>query len=216
MSKRNCKIKPVWRYLRELSIVIIGVAVTLFASNIIVNIKEQKDLDTQINAIYAELIDNQELVDKLIADYNAHNRLKELLTQTLDKSVTINKDTMDFYIRNVGKMTPFTYKKGAYEMFLNSGTMKLMKDRGLLMDITECYLILETTKEAHTKHIEMKTQEVMKLFAHDTDFIVKGITDVHDPRFRSIFNFYLSVSGLGYYPAQSRIAINKVLSTRVN
>lgn len=139
MNKRNYKIKPIQRYLRELSIVIIGVATTLFASNIIVDIKEQKDLDTQINAIYAELNDNQELVSRLIADYNAHNRLKELFLQTLDKSVKIDKDTMNLYIRNIGKVTPFTYKMGAYEMFLNSGAMKLMKDRELLMDITECY-----------------------------------------------------------------------------
>lgn len=56
----------------------------------------------------------------------------------------------------------------------------------------------------------------MKLFANDTELLLGRIIDIENPRFRYIFNFYLSVSGLGFYPNQSRIAINKVLLKRVN
>lgn len=215
MKKRNSKLKPIWRYLRELSIVIIGVAITLLVSNIIVSIKEHKDLNKQLDAIYAELDDNQERVEQLIADCNAHDRLKELLIQTLDKSFQVNRDTMDLYVRHIGKVSPFTYKKGAYEMFLNSGAMKSLQDRELLMDITECYLILETTKEARTKYIDIKMQEIMKLYSiiSDTE-LVTGVLDVRDTRYRSIFNFYVSISGLAYYPEQANIAIDKVLARR--
>lgn len=100
-------------------------------------------------------------------------------------------------------------------MFLNSGAMKSLQDRELLMDITECYLILETTKEARTKYIDIKMQEIMKLYSiiSDTELVI-GVLDVRDTRYRSIFNFYISISGLAYYPEQANIAIDKVLARR--
>ncbi|MDR3287280.1 MAG: hypothetical protein LBT27_07550, partial [Prevotellaceae bacterium] len=67
---KQLKQLKIGNYFRELSVVIIGVAVTLFASNAITNAKAQKDLNIQLNAVYAELEYDLQKIDNLIDFYD--------------------------------------------------------------------------------------------------------------------------------------------------
>lgn len=217
---KKIKMSNIWSYIRELSIVIVGVAVTLSASGVIVDMREQDDLKQQLDAIYLELNYNKDKTEMLVKYYQDHEKLKNLLILSLDKKNQINADTMNFYLRHVGKITQFTYKKGAYEMFVNSGAMRLMKDRKLLIEITDSYAILETTKDTHKTYLDMKTQEILRLFSTGSESIMEMSTTnnmmniIEKPFFKPIFTFYISVSSPGYYSEQANILIGNVLSKK--
>lgn len=210
MSK--AKRLKIGKYLRELSIVIIGVAVTLYAGNFISNIKEKKDLRQQLENIYAELEENLEKIEMLTVYYKNHERLQKILIESIDNPKQSNNDSISKYVRIASNLVRFTYKKGAYETFLNSGSMKLLKDRNLLTDITEGYLMLERTKEGHDSYLDLKTQEILKVFGNiETAEVLSQSIDIKKPQYRSLFNFYAGVSVPEIYSKEAKKQIKKVL-----
>jgi hypothetical protein len=197
-------------YLRELSIVIIGVAVTLYAGDVIGNLKEQKDLNLQLAAIYTELEFNLERVDEIINIHKRHDHLRESIMENIDHPQQVN-DSINKPNSGIGSRASFIYKKGAYEMFINSGAMKLLANRQLLLEITECYIWLESTKEGSQRYYEAKMQELSKLNNLDTKTYLGNI-DISDPRFHGIVNFYIGFNGFGYTPEMAKEQIEKTLA----
>ncbi len=112
----------------------------------------------QVGAIYTELEDNSNKLDNLIDYYQKHAHFSKLLQQNLCDPQRQLNDSIRKYQNIIGKIVPFTFKKGAYEMFLQSGAMKLLKDRNLLLNITESYALLEIAKEQHNRYNDTKMQ----------------------------------------------------------
>ncbi|MDR0970347.1 MAG: hypothetical protein LBM67_07420 [Lentimicrobiaceae bacterium] len=204
--------KKSWKivsYFRELSVVVIGVAITFFANNLITEFKEKNDLNQQLKAIYMELADNMEKIDDLLVHYEKVNRLKAALLEFVENPQQQNRDSVNKYAYILGKVEAFSYKKGAYEMFLNSGAMKLLVNRKHLLDITESYNMLEILKEEHDRYTNLQTKQIEKLYDLDTKQIM-GNLDITEPQFHSIRNFFISVSK-DYYPEETKKQIEKVL-----
>lgn len=210
MKKRNHR--KISSYLRELSVVVIGVAITLYASNFVTSLREKKDLNQQLKAIYIELEDNIKKIDELIAHYEKASCLRIALLEFVENPQPQNRDSVHKYTYVVGRVETFTYKKGAYEMLLNSGAMKLL-DRTQLLDITESYDMLEILKESHDRYADLQTKQVEKLYDLDTKQIIVNY-DITEPQFLGIRNFFISVSGKEYYPKETKKQIEKVLSNK--
>lgn len=197
------------KYLRELSIVIIGVAVTLAASSIVNDFKEKRDLKQQLNIIHAELESNVERLDGLIDFYGRHGKLSNFLIESIENPQTGTIDSINKYSSIIGEIYPFTYKRGAYDMFLNSGAAKLLTDRNLLLDITESYTMLEIIKGDYDKYVEMKIIEIQK-FNDLGRKNIYNVIDITSPEYSNMFNFYTSIRK-GEYPVETREHIEKVL-----
>lgn len=207
MAKKK-KSRRISSYIRELSIVIIGVAVTLYASTLINNTKEKKDLEQQLSLIYTELESNVKSLEGLVDYYYRHERLRKYLIESIDNPQVGTNDSIRKYEYTAGEMFVFVYKKGAYEMFLNSGAIKLMTNRNLLLDITECYTMLEIIKNDFDKYAEMKTIEFQKLNNLSKTTHNKSILN---PEYHSLLNFYINMQK-GDYPIEVKDHLKKVLS----
>lgn len=184
------------QYLRELSVVIIGVAITFYLSDVFAESKERKEIKLHINTIYSELEHNLEIVNKLSDFYNDHLRLRELLSNLVFDPEVVNMDSLNYYSHVAFSSVHFTYKKGAYQMLINSGLMKSISDKQLLLDITDAYLQLELVKEAHEAHMVLKNQEVAKLYSN-VDF--KSTEDrlyITDPNLTNLYNFHALNNGI--------------------
>jgi hypothetical protein len=212
MSKfEKLKQLKIGNYFRELSVVIIGVAVTLYASNAITNAKEQKDLNIQLNAIYAELEYNLQRVNDLIDFYDDVEQLRKYITEDYYNPGQVDGDSIRKYTFVIGRIREFVYKKGAYEMFLNSGAAKLFKDKTLLSDIAECYIMMEGAKNSVNTYMTMKMDVMKKLYDFDTKMIMDDI-DLKHPMYLSLYNFHLTVSGGGEDLQETKELIEKVLA----
>ena len=169
MSNSNNSMAKIGKYLREVSVVVIGVAITLSVSVWINNNSEKRNLILYLKTIKMELegnADNFEWYSKWLqksakyADYLKAN----------DKN-SLNKDTLDYYsytdnngcgYMNFSPLTDLLFMKNAYEMFKNSGTMSQLKDKELLLSLWSTYSQLEHVKNYLEKYFLIKEEEARR------------------------------------------------------
>jgi len=198
-------------YLRELSIVIIGVAVTLYAGGVINGINEKKDLDLQLKAVYTELEENSRRLDNIIEYHREHELLSNYLRRVVEEPQAYDVDTIIKYDKILSTTSTFSYKKGAFDMFVNSGAMKLLSDRKQLLEITESYAMLEEFKHDNDQFFEMKSQIQSEVYKLDRKLIF-GKYDFRDPQWNSKFNFHLLNNGMEKLAVDVKAELEKVLS----
>jgi len=202
-------------YFREVSVVIIGVAVTLLAGTIVNNIKETKDLNLQLALVHAELEDNLIRIDKVLAYYETHLKLGRFLAESLENPRPDLNDSINRYKKTIGIVIPFAYKRGAYDMFLNSGAMKLLTDRKQLLNITESYALLEEAVQEHVQYSESKMHILRDLNDVDSMVYSEGI-DLFSPFYRKLANFYIGTNLMEVPFIEAKQNINKVLGKKRN
>ncbi len=199
-------------YFRELSIVIIGVAVTLYAGNAITGIKEKKDLERQLEAVYIELEENSKRLDPVIEFYKVHEELRHYLYQVMEHPESYSNDSIQKYRRVMSFNANFSYKHAAYDMFINSGAMKLMTDRKQLLEITESYIMLEEFKDSNDGHIQLKEQKFTEVYKMDRKTVFEKEYDIRNPEWNMEFNFHALNSGMEEGARIVKTELDKVLA----
>ena len=175
--KRKISFEKIGKYLREISVVVIGVAITLSASYWITNRNEKKDMALYLNAIKLELEENIKTLHQhkefLQKEVEYANYLK-----SNDKKA-INLDTILInYGRNIWSVQRPPINIYAFEMFKLSGTMRLIKDKELLLSLWKTYNILDITKNSlfeegsQAKGVEMKQEMSLILQAQQEQKLV--------------------------------------------
>lgn len=210
---RFSKIKNIkfGKYFRELSIVIIGVAVTLAASSIISSIQERKNLKLQVNAIYSELEDNRQRIQTLAEFYKDTEKMQNLLLEDYRYPGSVHKDSISKLYHIISRSAPFIYKRNAYGMFINSGGMKDFNNKKILLDITECYALIQTLKESYDLYMDLKVDVFKNLLTLETELLVDQMDIKAIP---TLYNFHLMNTGDTKTPPQIKALIEKILSTK--
>jgi hypothetical protein len=136
MSKIKTKILAgaVAKYLREISVVVIGVAITLSASYWITGRNEKRDMALYLNAIKLELEDNINHLDAEVdyledwenyARYLKSHDKKSLHPDSIRRGANSDVSTIKY----------ITFQTSAFEMFKISGAMRLIDDKVLLQSL---------------------------------------------------------------------------------
>ena len=164
---------PVVKYLRELSVVVIGIAITVSIGLWINDINNHKDLKLYLNAIKLEMEENMVIISFRLEHLQKSIGYVNYL-RSHDKE-SLNADTIRSYGGGGGyySIGMFYYKATAFEMFKNSGFMRFMDDKQLLIDIWNVYSGLEELKDDVEIINQMKLEEIKqdKLKSKDKDFI---------------------------------------------
>jgi len=130
------------KYLRDFSIVVAGIAVTLSVDNYISLRAEKKEMMLYLNTIKLELEENLNIIllyDALIdQEIGYAGYLLSLPKDSLDA------DSIQRYAGIYHNITYPPFKSGAYEMFKSSGTMRLVADKEMLQAIWTIYSSLES------------------------------------------------------------------------
>jgi len=162
-SKKSIKetLKKSGKYLREISVVVIGVAITLSASYWLGVKKEKRDMALHLRAIKMELQENAGDLFSLEKNLKRQCRYSSYL-KSHDKE-SLDKDTLSSYA-SLCYAPPFnvTFKTNAFEMFRNSGTMRLMDDKELLREIWNVYDNFAILKELINEHNRLKLNFIEK------------------------------------------------------
>ena len=146
MNKTNNSLNRLGKYFREVSVVVIGVAITLSASYLISLRNEKRDMALYMSAIKMEMEDNIKTFDEAIEYYQPSIRYTEYLL-THDKN-SLNKDTINNYISVFYSSKSFSFKTNAFEMFKSSGIMRLINDKQLLLSIWDVYADIVLLRES--------------------------------------------------------------------
>lgn len=203
-------------YLRELSIVIIGVAVTLYAGNVITGIKEKKDLDLQLKAVYSELEENSKRLDPVVEFYQVHENLRRYLYRVLENPESYSNDSIRKYRRVMSYNATFSYKHAAYDMFINSGAMKLMTDRKQLLEITEGYILLDDFKQSNDGYIQLKEKIFTEVYKMDKKKVFDKEYDIRNPEWNMEFNFHTLNSGMEEGARGVKEELEKIIAKHSN
>jgi hypothetical protein len=159
VSKSKIWLEKIIKYLRELSIVVIGVAITLSASYWITSMNEKRDMQLYLNAIKLEMKDNIELVNILIGELEQSVGYADYLWSHDKKSLNI--DSIQSY-KCYYYVSVFAYQCDAFEMFKSLGFMRLMEDKSLLRDIWSVYNKLDELQAALELSNQIKLEEIKK------------------------------------------------------
>ena len=159
--------KQTGKYLRELSIVVIGVAITVSIGLWINNINNRKDLKQYLTAVKMELESNARNFDFYAEWYQKSVRYANYISRT-DKK-TIDKDTLNYYKITDNDGCGYGYyhssafvKTNVFEMFKTSGIMRQMNDKMLLETIWEVYSMQLNTQLFLDLCFQTKREEVIK------------------------------------------------------
>ena len=178
-QKVKIPMQTIVRYIRDLSIVIAGIAVTLYASDRVTGKSEKRDLVLYMNAVRIEVEENIKTLERQIENLQPSIRYSEYLNSHDRKS--LEKDTLDSYQAAFYSFTGPTFKTNAFEMLKSSGMMRLVTNKELLLLLWDVYDELVAVKETFDIMFPIKWEDIKK----ETSLLLEG-KDVEVP----MYNFF--------------------------
>jgi hypothetical protein len=162
MNKSRTKklVNKIGKYLWELSIVVIGITITLSANNWINDRSERKTLNLYLNTVKLELEENLKIVNSSKEFYK--RSFEYVVYLSSNEKRALNPDSLKSYSDIQHNITLFTYKSNALDMLKFSGKMSLIKDKEILQHIWSCYADLEDIKQIHDLAMQLKIEEGKK------------------------------------------------------
>ena len=163
MSTFKTSMSKIGKYLREVSVVVIGVAITFVASNAISNRNEKREMALSLNAITIELERN------VIAFEDYARRLQksanyQLYIHSHDEK-SISEDSILYYALSGpdgigwGNTTQETVLiRDAFDMFKTLGNMRYVTNKEVLVSIWEIYSEMENAQRVFDGIMQMKNE----------------------------------------------------------
>ena len=154
-------LKNVSKYLLEISVIVIGVAITLSMSHWLSIRNEKRDIVLYLDAIKLELEENISSLDGIIERLKPDVRYSNYLRSHDKKS--LNKDTIESYVHIAYEIEHYTmFQTTAFEMLKNSGTMRLINDKEMLLSLWNFYQMLNSTSEILDLYFQIRMEEFKK------------------------------------------------------
>jgi hypothetical protein len=181
-SKKTFKesIKNSGKYLREVSVVVIGVAITLSIGIWINNRSIKNDVALSLNAIKIELEKNADAFEWCANRLHKSTRYAYYVQSHDEKS--ISRDSIEYYAMSSndgigwGEInTPPIFINNAFEMLKTSGIMRYITDRELLETIWDAYRYMEYSQDFLDNAYKMKMEFRINELMAGTDIIPNRI-----------------------------------------
>ena len=161
MKKSKKSMKTIVTYIRDFSIVVAGIAVTLYINDKVSNQGEKRDLKLYLNTIMMELEENTKEINEAIEYLQPAVRYADYLS--LHTKDSMNRDTIKMYEKAYSTSAWFTFNTNAFDMFKTSGIMRLVDSKELLLSIWDVYTSINILKELLDLGFQMKYDEMKKL-----------------------------------------------------
>ncbi len=137
-------------YMRQLLVVIVGVALTLAAAGLVERWREARQVRGVMQLVSEELKANRALTAEAC-------RGIALLDEYGRDYGRIPADTLEKYRSDVERAAGFAPQSDALEVLRASGAMAAVQDRQLLLEVLECYAYLERFGAAVNNHNSLET-----------------------------------------------------------
>ena len=163
MKKSKKSMKTIVTYIRDFSIVVAGIAVTLYVNYKVTNQGEKRDLKLYLNTIRMELEENTKEIDSAIEYLKPAVRYADYLSSHTKDSM--NRDTIRIYEKVFSSAARFTFNTNAFDMFKTSGVMRMVDSKELLLSIWDVYSSINTLKETLDLGFQVKYDEIKNLIS---------------------------------------------------
>ena len=147
-------------YIRQTSIVVIGVLITFVGSELVTRCSEQKDIKSTMLLIRDELKSNQDQFEDVMSEFNKDKRISTLLMEHDMKFRMIPEDSLRQFGFVLGHFRVFSCRRNAMDLLKNSMLMQKISDKEFLLSLIEVYERLESFRTLITEYYDMKGQAV--------------------------------------------------------
>jgi len=187
MKKITNSMKKIGKYFREVSIIVIGVAITLFSSYWITNRSEKRDMALYLSAVKLELEENVGILDETNSNsIQPAVKYSDYLRSHNKKS--LNLDSLTYYREKTAfNAYTITFKTNAFEMFKISGNMRLMQNKELVLSLWNTYAKLDEVKQGFDEIRQMKIEEMKQYF------YLNSLPDEELLKNPTMYNFYVNM-----------------------
>jgi hypothetical protein len=202
MKKLKFSIGKIGKYLLEISVVVIGVAITLSVSFWISQRGEKRDYHLYVSAVKLELTDNirylSEEKERLLSkEFEYARYLKS------HEKKQLNLDSIRYYAKDGYTHTEvIAFRKAAFEMFKSSGAMRLMQNKEVMQKIWEAYFLMQRHEITLEKSEQIKI-EYLNRWLHERELTPNAIplyyfyvSGIYDAYLESKLNIYEEISEL--------------------
>jgi len=168
----------IFEYFRELSIVIIGVLITLFITNYISGSNKQKEIKGMLGFIRTELIENKENLEWIQWRWEGEQHIFKLALKNADNLKQIPADTLKKYNYAIGALYSLSTKKESYELLKTSMLMQYVKDKNLLRKLSGMYGRLQNLDAQLSRYSAQKTSFLLEpVIAGMEETVLKKMTE---------------------------------------
>ena len=190
-TNRALILRKIGKYVREVSIVVLGVAITLSVTVWLNNRNEKRDMGLYLNAIKIELEENIKIMDMAIDFLQVEAAYTTYLNSHDIQSY--NEDTLEYYVHTTCYyLNKFPLKTNAFEMLKSSHIMRLLDDKELLLSLWNVYIDIDMLNTNFEWYFNTKWGHMEK----DLSLIRNGMISFETA---PMYNFYiiaLTTSGL--------------------
>ena len=170
------------KYLRELSIIVAGIAITVGIGLWTNNRNIKKDHKQYVKAVILELEENAENFENYAQRLQKSVRYSNYLHSHDLKS--LNQDSIQYYAGTGpdggigwGDIRPvLLYSENAFEMFKSSGYMRQIDDKELLLSIWRVYQQIKYTQNVIDANIrfnnELAMNDVQRIYAGEQGVVI--------------------------------------------
>lgn len=156
-------------YIRQTSIVVIGVLITFVGSELVTRCSEQKDIKSTMLLIRDELKSNRDQFEDVMSEFNKDKRISTLLVEHDMKFRMIPEDSLRQFGFVLGHFRVFSCRRNAIDLLKNSMLMQKISDKEFLLSLIEVYETLESFRTLITEYYDMKGQAVNPFHLSLTD-----------------------------------------------
>ncbi|MDR0332317.1 MAG: hypothetical protein LBI15_02535 [Dysgonamonadaceae bacterium] len=165
------------KYFREVSVVIIGISITLLAGHWITNRNAHRNMELSMNAIKIELERNAISFEDYARRLHRITRYSQYVSSVADSRL-LNIDSVRYYSINspdggIGwgnLVREVVFTKNAFEMFKSLGYMRHMTDRQQLETLWEIYNDMENMQ----RHFDHAIALYNELLIYELQLIAEG------------------------------------------
>lgn len=145
-------------YIRQLSIVVLGIIITFVGSDFINSYVKQQEVKAVMLLIKEELKYNQHKLMNIKDNVTSLDRLGEILRQANFDYKDIPKDTLAKYWRSLNTFRSFNYSSNSIEVLKNSSLMQYVSDKAFLISLMESYESINGLQGTINMFYERKTK----------------------------------------------------------
>ena len=159
-QKVKIPMQTIVRYVRDLSIVVAGIAVTLYASDRVTGKSEKKTLSLYMNAVELEIEENINTLEEQIENLKPSIGYVNYLNSH-DRN-SFEKDSLDSYLEACYTVNSPTFKTNAFEMLKSSGIMHLITNKEFLLQLWDVYNYIGVVKEMYEIMFPIKWEDIRR------------------------------------------------------
>lgn len=172
------------KYLRELSIVITGVFITLVITNIISAKGKRDEVERAVALIKTELENNLYQLEWAQQKWETEQKAFHLIKQHIDNLNKIPADTLIKYRKIIGDKHSLSASSDSYEVIKSSLLMQYIQDKDFLSDLSKTYGNIELINNKLLHYTNTKGTGLDHMINHtDKTHLEKWVNG-------SIYDFY--------------------------